>query len=330
MNDQNDIINHDLSGKGGSRAAKHVAQQTELALRDHYNLTSDLIKEIANIANLKRAFKSVKRNKGAPGIDKTSIEEIDLNLDAILKDTAMKLLNGTYKPSPVRAVEIPKSSGATRQLGIPTVIDRIVTQSIAFTLNKIFEPIFCEPSFGFRPKRNAQQAVMRAKQYVQDDRIWVVDIDLENFFDTVAHDKLMSLVAKEVTDKSLLKLIRKFLQAGVMNNGVCIRKGQGTAQGSPLSPILSNIILHELDKELEQRGHSFCRYADDCNIYVQSKAAGVRVLKSISSFIHKRDSQSGTMEKFLSQRMLLVNLRIKSARLPGVIEVEVLISLSRN
>ena len=287
MTDQYDIINHDSNGRGSTKAIECVAQQAKIALKEHHNLTSTLMKEIASIANLKRAFKSVKRNKGAPGIDKTSIEEINGKLDLILEDIAVKLLDGTYIPSPVRAVEIPKNNG-TRQLGIPTVIDRIVTQSISQALNKIFEPLFAESSYGFRPRRNAQQAVSQARQYVQDDRIWVVDIDLENFFDTVAHDKLMSLLAKEIKDKVLLKLIRKFLQAGVMHNGVCIRKGQGTAQGSPLSPILSNIMLHELDKELDKRGHSFCRYADDCNIYVQSKAAGRRVLKSITNFIHQR------------------------------------------
>ena len=280
MTDQYDIINHDSNGKGSTEAIECVAQQAEIALKDNYNLTNDLMKEIASIANLKRAFKSVKRNKGAPGIDKTSIEEIDAKLDFILEDIAVKLLDGTYVPSPVRAVEIPKTNG-TRQLGIPTVIDRIVTQSIASALNKIFEPLFSESSYGFRPKRNAQQAVSQAKQYVQDDRIWVVDIDLENFFDTVTHDKLMSLLAKEIQDKVLLKLIRKFLQAGVMHNGVCICKGQGTAQGSPLSPMLSNIMLYELDKELDKRRHCFCRYADDCNIYVQSKAAGRRVLNRV-------------------------------------------------
>lgn len=287
MRDQSDDINHGLSGKGSTKAAKPVAQQAELALTGYHNLTNDLIKEIGSIDNLKRAFKSVKRNKGAPGIDKTSIEEINANLDFILVDIARKLLDGTYKPSPVRAVTIPKANGS-RQLGIPTVKDRIVTQAIAHILNKIFEPLFSESSYGFRPKRNAAQAIKQAKQYVEDDRIWTVDIDLENFFDTVAHDKLMSLVAKEVKDKALLKLIRKFLQAGVMHDGVCIRKGQGAAQGSPLSPILSNIMLHELDKELEKRKHSFCRYADDCNIYVRSKAAGSRVLESITKFIEQR------------------------------------------
>lgn len=208
-------------------------------------------------------------------------------LDLILEDIAVKLLDGTYIRSPVRSVEIPKNNG-TRQLVIPTSIDRLVTQSISQTLNKIFERLFYESSYGFGPSRNAQQAVSQSRQYVQDDRIWLVDIDLENFLDTVDHDKLMSLLAKEIKHKILLKLIRKFLQAGVMNNGFCIRKGQGTAQTSPLSPILFNIMLHELDKELDKRGNSFYRYADDCNIYVQSKAAGRRVLKSITRFIHQR------------------------------------------
>jgi RNA-directed DNA polymerase len=313
MNDQNDIINHDSNGKGSTRAIECVAQQAKIALKAHHNLTGGLMKEIATIANLKRAFKSVKRNKGAPGIDKTSIEEIDNKLDSVLEDIASNLLEGTYVPSPVRAVEIPKAHG-TRQLGIPTVIDRIVTQGISQVLHRIFEPIFSESSYGFRPKRNAQQAISQAKQYVKDDRIWVVDIDLENFFDNVAHDKLMSLLAKEIKDKVLLKLIRKFLQAGVMYNGLCIRKEQGTAQGSPLSPILSNIMLHELDKELEKRGHSFCRYADDCNIYVQSKAAGIRVLKSITNFIHQRlklrvNTTKSAVDKVASRSFLGFTIR---------------------
>ena len=280
-------IHHDLSGKGSTGAAQYVVQQASLALNDDHNLTNNLMKEIASIANLKRAFKSVKRNKGTPGIDRVSIAEIESMLEAVLADISCKLLAGNYKPSAVKTVEIPKKNG-TRRLGIPTVTDRIVTQAISQALNPIFEPIFSDFSYGFRPKRNAQQAISKAKQYVEDDRIWAVDIDLEEFFNNVAHDKLMSLVAAKVKDKSVLKLIRKFLQAGVMHNGVCISKGQGTAQGSPLSPILSNIMLHELDKELERRGHSFCRYADDCNIYVRSKAAGERVLNSITNFIHKR------------------------------------------
>ena len=184
MTDQYDIINHDSNGRGSTKAIECVAQQAKIVLKDHYNLTSNLMKEIASIANLKRAFKSVKRNKGAPGIDKTSIEEIDVKLESVLEDTDAKLLDGTYVPSPVRAVEIPKING-TRQLGIPTVIDQIVTQGISQALNNIFEPLFFESSYRFHPKRNAQQAVSQAKQYVQDDRIWVVDIDLENFFDTV-------------------------------------------------------------------------------------------------------------------------------------------------
>ena len=284
---RNSNIHHGPNGKGSTGAVRSEAQQASLALNDNHNLTNSLMKEIASIANLKRAFKSVKRNKGAPGIDRVSIAEIDSNLETVLADISCKLLGGNYKPSAVRAVEIPKKHG-TRQLGIPTITDRIVTQAISQALNPIFEPIFSDSSYGFRPKRNAQQAISQAKAYVEDDRVWVVDIDLEKFFDNVAHDKLMSLIAIKVGDKAVLKLIRKFLQAGVMHNGVCINKGQGTAQGSPLSPILSNIMLHELDKELQKRGHSFCRYADDCNIYVRSKAAGERVLYSITDFIHRR------------------------------------------
>ena len=288
MHDLIDIINHDPNGKGGTGAVGIEAQQTNSALNENRDLASNLMKQVANKATLNRAFKSVKRNKGAPGIDKISIKEVANDLDNVIESLIIQLSAGTYKPAPVRGVEIPKPNGGHRQLGIPTVIDRIVQQAISQVLNKIFDPMFYNASYGFRPKRNARQAIEQAREYVQDGKMWVVDIDLEKFFDKVNHDILMSLLAKQIQDKGLLKLIRGFLTAGMMQNGICNRTDEGTPQGGPLSTLLSNVMLHELDKELSKRGHTFCRYADDCNIYVRSKAAGKRVLDSITKFIEKR------------------------------------------
>jgi RNA-directed DNA polymerase len=246
------------------------------------------MREIASFANLKSAFIAVKRNKGAPGIDNMSVSEVDQNLDPILNSLRTALLDGTYRPSPVKSVVIPKANGSTRQLGIPTVIDRVVQQAIAFILGKIYDPTFSDSSYGFRPRRSANMAIKAASGYVADDRIWCVDIDIEQFFDKVNHDILMSKLAKTISDKDLLRLIRRFLTAGLMQDGLIKARAQGAPQGGPLSPLLSNILLDSLDKELEKRGHKFCRYADDCNIYVQSKAAGIRVMTNITKFLKER------------------------------------------
>jgi RNA-directed DNA polymerase len=239
--------------------------------------------------NMWLALKRVEQNKGAAGVDKITVEQLRAYLREHWLGIKEELLAGDYQPLPVRKVEIPKPGGAgMRMLGIPTVIDRLIQQALHQVLSPLFEVSFSESSYGFRPQRSAQQAVLKAREYVRAKRRWVVDIDLEKFFDRVNHDVLMSRLARRIKDKRVLRLIRRYLQAGMMANGLATARREGTPQGGPLSPLLSNILLDELDKELERRGHKFCRYADDCNIYVQSRSAGERVMKSISRFLEQR------------------------------------------
>src|SRR6202140_1216708 len=238
--------------------------------------------------NLRKALAQVKRNKGAAGIDGMTVEEFGPYLKEHWLTIRAQLLEGTYKPQPVRRVEIPKESGGMRALGIPTVLDRFIQQAVMQVLQADWDGTFSEHSFGFRPGRSAHQAVARAQEYIAAGRRWVVDIDLEKFFDRVNHDLLMGLVAKRVTDKRILKLIRGFLTAGVLADGLIGPTEEGTPQGGPLSPLLSNLMLDVLDKELEKRGHHFVRYADDCNIYVRSQRAGERVMTSVEQFLAKR------------------------------------------
>jgi RNA-directed DNA polymerase len=247
--------------------------------------TNRLMEEVCERENLKAALRRVKANRGSPGIDGMTVDGIKDYLKQHWSAIREQLLNGTYKPKPVRRVEIPKPDGGVRKLGIPTVLDRFIQQAVMQVLQRRWDPTFSESSYGFRPGRSAQQAVAQAQQHIADGHGWCVDLDLEKFFDQVNHDKLMGQIAKRVEDKRLLKLIRAFLNAGVMENGLVSPSVEGTPQGGPLSPLLSNLVLDELDRELKRRGHRFVRYADDCNIYVRSERAGQRVMESVTRFI---------------------------------------------
>jgi RNA-directed DNA polymerase len=250
--------------------------------------TEHLMEEVCERENLKKALKRVRSNKGSPGIDGMTVEALPGYLKEQWPTHRDQLLTGTYQPKPVRRVEIPKGGGGVRKLGIPTVLDRFIQQAVMQVLQGRWDRTFSEHSFGFRPGRSAHQAVAKAQEDVAQGHHYVVDIDLERFFDRVNHDILMGRIAKRVADKRCLKLIRAFLNAGVMENGLVSPTDEGTPQGGPLSPLLSNIVLDDLDKELERRGHRFVRYADDCNIYVKSERAGQRVMESISSFLVKK------------------------------------------
>jgi RNA-directed DNA polymerase len=239
--------------------------------------------------NLWAALRQVERNRGAAGIDGMTVADLRAYLREHWPRIKEELLAGRYLPQPVRGVMIPKPGGkGMRQLGIPVVVDRLIQQALQQVLSPIFEPGFSGSSYGFRPRRSAQQAVLKAREYVREGRRWVVDIDLEKFFDRVNHDVLMSRLARKIKDKRVLRLIRRYLQAGMMSGGVTMVRREGTPQGGPLSPLLSNILLDELDHELEGRGHRFCRYADDCNIYVRSRSAGERVMRSVTQFLERR------------------------------------------
>ncbi len=263
-------------------------QQIKKAIFKDKSLTKCLMEKICDRSNLNLAYKRVKANKGAPGIDGMTVDAMGKFIAEHKERLLESLLNGSYQPQPVREVEIPKPGGGIRQLGIPTVIDRLVQQAIMQVLQPLFEARFSTNSYGFRPNRSAHQAVKQAQNYVQSGNRIVVDIDLEKFFDRVNHDILMSKLAKVIEDRRLLKIIRAFLNAGIMRQGVCIERVEGTPQGGPLSPLLSNVMLDELDKELEKRSHKFCRYADDCNVYVKTFAAGRRVMESLKQFLSNK------------------------------------------
>jgi RNA-directed DNA polymerase len=248
-------------------------------------IAEQLMEEVCERENCKRALKQVKANKGSPGVDGMTVHDLPGYLKQHWPDIRAQLLSGTYKPQPVRRVEIPKPDGGVRKLGIPTVLDRFIQQAVMQVLQGRWDRTFSNHSYGFRPGRSAHQAVAQAQQYIAEGYRWVVDLDLEKFFDRVSHDKLMARIATRVNDQRMLKLIRGFLKAGVMEHGLVSPVDEGTPQGGPLSPLLSNIVLDEFDRELERRGLRFARYADDSNIYVRSRRAGERVMASITRFI---------------------------------------------
>ena len=250
--------------------------------------TDRLMEEVCERENLKEALRQVKANKGSSGVDGMTVVALSDYLKQHWPAIREQLLSGTYEPKPVRRVEIPKPDGGVRKLGIPTVLDRFIQQAVMQVLQRRWDGTFSDHSYGFRPGRSAHQAVAQAQQYIAEGRGWCLDLDLEKFFDRVNHDKLMGRIANRTEDKRLLKLIRAFLNAGVMENGLVSPSVEGTPQGGPLSPLLSNLVLDELDRELKRRGHRFVRYADDCNIYVRSERAGQRVMKSVTRFITQR------------------------------------------
>jgi RNA-directed DNA polymerase len=291
--DQGDLIDealraalcHDANREGSTGPAASEESQAPTVWDHERALTRHLMEAVSGSANLNRAYKRVKGNGGAPGVDGMTVEALRGWIATNRERLIASLLDGSYKPEAVRGVSIPKPNGGERQLGIPTVVDRLVQQAITQVLEPILDPTFSGSSFGFRPGRSAHDALRQAREYVADGYEIVVDLDLEKFFDRVNHDILMARLARRIGDKRLLHIVRRFLQAGMMVNGVCGERTEGTPQGGPLSPLLSNLLLDDLDKELERRGHRFCRYADDCNIYVRSQAAGERVMASVTAFL---------------------------------------------
>ena len=261
-------------------ASKSTVKQEQSEPREQ-----QLMEEVLTKENMTKAMKRVEQNQGAAGTDDMTVSELKGYLKQEWPRIRGELREGRYKPKPVRRVMIPKTGGGERALGIPTVVDRLIQQAVHQVISPIFEKDFSESSYGYRPKRSAQQAVETARKYVSEERRWVVDIDLEKFFDRVNHDILMARVARKVKDKRILLLIRRYLQAGIMEDGLTKVSTEGTPQGGPLSPLLSNILLDDLDKELESRNHRFCRYADDCNIYVHTQRAGERVKESVTLFL---------------------------------------------
>lgn len=259
--------------------------------------TTKQMEQLVERPNMFEAYEKVVANKGIAGVDEITTDELKAYLNRHWERIKQELLDGTYQPQPVKRVEIPKPNGGTRKLGIPTVMDRLIQQALNQILTPIFEPTFSRHSYGFRPGRSAHQAVLQAREYVRGGKRWVVDMDLEKFFDKVNHDILMERIRRKVKDTRILNLIRRYLKAGVMDKGVVVKNEEGTPQGGPLSPLLSNIMLTDLDNELEKRGHAFCRYADDCNIYVQSEKAGKRILESVTRYLEGKLKLKVNQEK---------------------------------
>jgi len=272
---------------GEAREGEGPVRQVMVASGTAEPAVGAAMEEVVGRQNLQRALKRVCANQGSPGVDGMTVDQLKDHLRAHWPETRQQLLDGRYTPQPVKQVLIPKPDGSSRTLGIPTVVDRFIQQALLQVLTPMYDPGFSDHSFGFRPGRNAHQAVRTAKEYIAQGNEWVVDIDLEKCFDRINHDILMGRLARKISDKRILRLIRRYLQAGVMVNGVVQERYEGTPQGGPLSPLLSNILLDELDQELERRGHKFCRYADDCNIYVRSERSGKRVMETIEGFLWK-------------------------------------------
>lgn len=289
--DSRQVNTGDEESGQNSEGALHGAEAdvtTRRRTKAEWEREGGLMEVVCERGNLMLAYDRVIKNKGAAGVDGIGVAEFKDHLKQHWPTIKAKLLAGAYKPSPVRRVDIPKPQGGTRTLGIPTLTDRLIQQALHQVLSPIFEAEFSESSYGFRPGRNAHQAVKAAKQYVAEGRRIVVDMDLEKFFDRVNHDLLMQKLSTKIEDGRVLRLIRRYLEAGMMADGIESQRTEGTPQGGPLSPLLSNILLTELDRELERRGHAFCRYADDCNIYVKSKTAGARVMASLTRFLAEK------------------------------------------
>ena len=289
---QGELFGGEVGPGGGGEVGNQVAPREESrplsATEQRRALTANLMEEVCDAGNLDLALSKVVSNKGAPGADGMKVTELREWYEAHGEELRSQLLAGEYRPQPVKGVKIPKPGGGERQLGIPTVIDRLVQQAILQVLDPILDPTFSDSSFGFRPGRSAHGALAQARGYVADERYIVVDLDLEKFFDQVNHDVLMNRLGRHLGDKRVLRVIGRFLRAGMMQDGVCSGRKKGTPQGGPLSPLLANLLLDDLDKELEKRGHCFCRYADDCNIYVRSQKSGEQVMKSVTKFLENR------------------------------------------
>lgn len=281
-------IKPDKSHDGGTGSEICTGVELLSQLERQRTLTENLLEAVVDYGNLRNAYQRVRQNKGSAGIDEMDVEALGKWLNKNLITFRETVLAENYQPVPVRKVIIRKPDGGERMLGIPTAKDRMLQQAIHQTLSRYYDPLFSENSFGFRPGRNAHQAILQASKYISLGKEWVVDIDLEKFFDNVNHDRLMQRLSKGIGDKRLLRLIKSYLKSGIMSDGLTEQRIAGTPQGSPLSPLLSNIVLDEWDKEMEKRGHDFCRYADDCNIYVKSRKAGERVLNSMVKFLEQK------------------------------------------
>ena len=289
--DEAEALAREASGEATGRnlGSAHAGAEADTAYNGQPKSEKDwLMSQVVDRTNMQLAYSRVMKNRGAPGIDGMRCEDLKAWLQTHWVRVKQELLEGRYRPQAVRRVDIPKPQGGVRTLGVPTVVDRLIQQALHQAMQPLFEPTFSDGSFGFRPGRSAQQAVRKATEYIRAGKRWVVDMDLEKFFDRVNHDVLMARVARQVNDTKVLRLIRRFLQAGMMADGVETIREQGTPQGGPLSPLLSNILLADLDRELEKRHLSFCRYADDCNIYVGSQRAGQRIMDGVRGFLANR------------------------------------------